>query len=78
MNKKAQVGPIGAIMLFMVFLVIYFIWGASWVSQVGADAVVSANLTGLEAFFFENLNLTIIICMLLGMMGWMYFGGGNQ
>ena len=73
-NKKA-VGPIGAIMLFIVFLVMWFVWLGAWVNTVGAMVVTTNGLTGIEAFFFENMNFVILICMILGMLGWMYFGG---
>jgi len=73
-NKKA-IGPIGAIMLFLVFVVIWFVWLGGWVAFVGATAVAENHLTGIEAFAFENLNFIILIGMVLGMMGWMYFGG---
>lgn len=75
-NKKA-VGPIGAIMLFIVFLVMWFVWLGAWVNTVGAMVVSTNGLTGIEAFFFENLNFTILICMILGMLGWLYWGGGD-
>lgn len=73
-NKRA-VGPIGAIMLFVMFLIIYFVWGAGWVSGIGTRAVSDGSLVGLEAFFYLNLNLWIVLIMILGMMGWAYFGG---
>lgn len=73
-NKKG-VGPIGAIMLFMVFIVVYFVWGASYVSEIGTLAVSQGSMHGFEAFFFLNMNLWIVLAMLLGMLGWMYFGG---
>lgn len=73
-NKKA-VGPIGAVMLFGMFLIIYFVWGANWVSGVGTRAVANGNMVGLEAFFYLNLNLWIFLIMVLGMMGWAYYGG---
>lgn len=76
-SRKGQVGPIGAIMLFMVFVVIWFVWLGGWVAHVGATAVAENGLTGVEAFFFENLNLVIMLCMILGMMAWMYFGGNG-
>lgn len=74
MNKKG-VGVIGAIFLFMVFLIIIFVALGGWVGQMGSLAVTSANLTGIEAFFYSNLPLVIFICMILGMMGIMYFSG---
>jgi len=74
-NKRAEVGPIGAIMLFMVFLIIWFVWLGGWVGSVGATAVSENGLTGVEAFFFENLNFIITLIMILGMLAWSYFGG---
>lgn len=76
MNKKG-VGPIGAVFLFIVFLVMWFIWLGSWINNVGLQAITNNNLNGIEAFFFANLNFVLLICMILGMLGWMYFGG-NQ
>lgn len=75
-TKKAQVGPIGAIMLFGVFLVMWFIWLGSWISTVGQMVVTDNDLHGIEAFFFNNLNFIIFIVVLLAMMGWMYFASG--
>jgi len=72
MNKKG-IGPIGAVFLFLVFLVIWFIWLGGWVNQIGTAVVTKHSFTGIEGFFFSNLNFVILICMLLGMMGWMYF-----
>lgn len=75
-NKKA-LGPIGAIMLFGVFLIIWFVWLGGWVAQMGHLAVTENNLTGVEAFFFDNLNLVIMVFMTLGMLAWSYFGGSQ-
>lgn len=75
-NKKA-VGPIGAIMLFLVFLIMWFVWLGAWVNSVGAMVVATNGLVGIEAFFFENLNFTILMCMILGMLGWIYWGGND-
>ena len=75
MNKKA-VGPIGAILLFMVFLAMWFIWLGAWINTVG-DGAIAAGATGIEAFFYANLNFFVFICMILGVMGWIYFGGGD-
>lgn len=75
LRSKKGIGPIGAIMLFMVFVVVYFVWLSSWVSEVGTLAIQQGNMVGFEAFFYANLNLWIILGMVLGMLGWMYFGG---
>lgn len=72
-EKKAQVGPIGAVMLFGVFLVMWFIWLGAWIRDVGQTAVTDNSLTGVEAFFFSNLNFIVMIVVLLAMLGWMYF-----
>lgn len=76
MNKKG-VGQIGAIFLFLMFIVMWFIWLGSWINTVGNDVITTHNLDGIEAFFFANLNFIVLICMLLGMMGWMYFGASQ-
>jgi len=72
MNKKG-VGPIGAIFMFLIFIVLWFIFLGGWVNEVGQDMITVNSLTGIEAFFYSNLNLTIMIVMFLGMMGFMYF-----
>ena len=77
-NNKKGVGIIGAIMLFMVFVVIWFVWLGGWVAYVGHQCVVDNGLTGVEAFALDNLNLIIMLIMILAMMGWAYFGGGQQ
>ena len=73
MNRRAQIGPIGAVMLFIVFLLMWFIWLGAWVGEVGKMMVQQNSLTGVEAFFFNNLNFVIFISMLLGVIGFMYF-----
>ena len=75
MNKKAQTGPIGAIFLFMIFIVIWFVWLGSWINTVGEMMITTNNLVGVEAFFYSNLNFVVLICLILGMLGWMYFTG---
>lgn len=77
MNKRAQVGPIGAIMLFILFLVMWFTWLGSFINTIGDNIVTGNQLTGVEAFAFSNLNFIIFICVILGMMGWMYFASGS-
>ena len=72
-NKKGQTGMIGAIILFGIFLINWFIWLGKWLSQVGQISIQAGNLTGVEAFFFANLNFSVLIIVLLSMMAWTYF-----
>ena len=78
MNKRGNVGAVGAIILFLVFLLNWFIWLGAWLTQVGNFAITSSGATGVEAFVYSNLNLVVLIAMILGIMGFMYFGGGQQ
>ena len=75
MNKKA-LGPVGALVLFGIFLLIWFLWLGGFVNQMGTSAMQLDNATGLEAFLLSNLNLAVFICMLLGISAWMYFTNG--
>ncbi len=72
MNKKG-VGPIGAIFLFILFIVLWFVFLAEWLTDIGQMIITTNSLTGLEAFFYSKLNLTVFICLILGMLAFMYF-----
>jgi hypothetical protein len=78
LNNKKAVGPIGALFLYVMFLFIWFIWLGSFVNEIGDITVTTNNLTGIEAAFFSNLNVVILICMLLGIMAFTYFTGVQQ
>lgn len=74
LRSRKAVGPIGAIMLFGMFLIIYFVWLSSWLDWVGSNYIQVNNAVGLEAFFYANLNLWVMLIMSLAMLGWTYFG----
>lgn len=76
MSRKSQVGVIGVIFLLLVFIILWFIWLGGWISDVGQEIIVSNSMTGVEAFFFANLNLVILVALILGMMAYIYLGGG--
>jgi len=76
MNKKGS-GPIAFIALMLVFDIIWFVWLGGFISAAGQGAIEGAGLTGVEAFFFGNLNLVVFIANILGIMGFLYFGGGG-
>ena len=73
MNKKAQAGPIGFIFFLLVFIILWFVWIGEWISNVGQQAIIDGSLTGVEAFFYANLNTWVLISLLLGTLGFMYW-----
>lgn len=79
MASSGQAGIVASVFLFSIFFVIYFVWLAGAVTEIGHSVVVDNGITGFEAFVFENLNLFIVIAAVLGMIGFSYFlvrGGG--
>ncbi len=77
MNKKAYAGPIAYIFTVLVFIFIWFVWIGKWLVQVGENAIANNGLTGIEAFFYANLNIWVMLGLILGTIGYMYFGGRN-
>lgn len=75
MNKKAQgsEGPIAFIFGVMVFLFLWFIWLGKWIAEAGQNAITQGQMVGIEAFFYANLNVWVLIALVLGIMGFMYF-----
>ncbi len=58
MNNKAQ----SAFTVILLLLIVGMVWlfGLSaWIAEVGQVAVTSDNLTGIDAFFYSNINLVI-------------------
>lgn len=74
MNKKAIFTPITAIFMDIVFIVIWIYFLGSWLTLTG-NMAISTGATGLEAFFYANLNLWVFI----GFSGFnaMVFGWGS-
>lgn len=71
--KKGQAGPIAFIFLVLVFMILWFVWIGKWLNDVGQQAIIDGSLTGIEAFFYANLNLWILVGLILGVIGFTYF-----
>lgn len=66
--------------LTIVFIVLTFVIGwifflGDFLSYWGGQAVAINNLTGLEAFFYGNLNVLVAVGLLLFTLAGVYFGG---
>lgn len=74
MNKKAQSGTIAVIFLLLIFIINWAMWLGKVIADYGVSIVQEQQLTGMEAFFFENLNLVIFFALMLGAMAFFYLG----
>lgn len=74
LNKRG-LGPIGVVFIVILFIIMWFVWLGNWISDVGVSTVETNNLTGFEAFLFMNLNIIILVCLFMFIMGFMYFAG---
>lgn len=77
MNKQGQ-GVISFVFYVLVFVILWFVWIGKWIGDVGQQAIIDGQLTGFEAFFFANLNIWIMVSLILGILGFMYFVGRSQ
>lgn len=75
--RKAQAGLLWVIFSLIMFFILYALYLGSWVNQVASDFVTNNSLTGIEAFLAANLNLWIWVGVILGFMGYLYFGGNR-
>jgi len=77
MNRKAQeTGPLAYIILLLVFVLMWFLWLGGFVNDMGEYAINSAGYTGIEAFFYSNMNIFIFIGLIIGTMAYLYLRGG--
>jgi len=74
MNKKAQQGPVTYVFMMIFFFIFMGIMGGGLFALIGY-ASATANLTGLEAFIFNNFPMWIILSAVLGTIGFLYWGG---
>jgi hypothetical protein len=76
--NKSGVMSVGVVVLFGIFLLVWFAGIGKFISDMGTLAVNSGELTGLLAFFANNLNLFVFFGMCLGLLGYGFFGGGES
>jgi hypothetical protein len=77
MNTKGQFAIIGYFMILLVFIVIWISGLSNIIQFWGSANVVNNNLTGFEAFFYNNLNFLIGGVMMLSLLAVASFGGGQ-
>lgn len=78
MNNTGQIGLIGLIFSLIIFVILWALYIGKWLSEWGRSAITTNGLTGLEAFFMANLNLWVVLGLIIGVMAWVYIGGGQR
>jgi hypothetical protein len=75
-GKKAQVGIAGFLILIGFFIIFWFVWLGGFLADIGGQMIETNHMTGIEAFFYGNINLVIFISLILGLIGYGLFRGG--
>lgn len=73
-NKKGNLYAVAVFLIF--FLAVWAFWLGAYLQEQGEANVTNNNLTGVEAFFWENLNLVIAFALLLAAFIYFKTGGG--
>ena len=71
MNNKANI--ISAMVVYFVFILVWFAALGGYINTVGEVAVENGGMSGLEAFFYENLNVVIFIIMTISIVAYGVF-----
>lgn len=70
MNKKAQAGPIAFIIGVGLFIAFWAVLGTNFIGKWFSWGVERNNLTGVEAFLMNNINLWILIFLIIGVFAY--------
>ena len=73
-GKKA-----GIVSLFFVILMFVILWALvlSDILKTGGQMMVDGGVTGVEAFFYTNINYFVFLIFVLSILGWFALGGGS-
>jgi len=76
MNNTAQT-PITFIFTILTFIIGWVLFGAKFLSDAGQQYIAVNQATGLEAFFYGNLNLIVMFCLLLVIIAYSAWSTGQ-
>jgi len=74
MNRKA-ISRISIIFYSLMFIIIWAMFIAGQLSLWGSVAVINGGYTGIEAFFYENLNLFVGVMFFIFILAVAIYGG---
>ena len=70
--------PIKLLFNALLFLILWAMFLAEWLITVGTNYILKNNSTGIEAFFYNNLNFLVFICFILMLVLAGVFGGNTE
>lgn len=74
MNRRA-ISKISVIFFSLVFLILWALFFANQLTTWGQVAIVNGNLSGIEAFFYGNLNLVVGVLFFIFILAFAIYGG---
>jgi len=69
--------PIKLMFSGLIFVVFWALFLGKWLLIVGANYIAANNSTGVEAFFYSNLNFAVLIGFLIMLILVGVFGGSE-
>jgi hypothetical protein len=76
-NNKKGLGKISIIFFSLVFVILWALFFAAQLSFWGHQAVINGNLSGIEAFFYDNINLVVGVIFSIFILAVASFYGEN-
>lgn len=74
MNKKATVFTV--IFQAFIFFVLFALALGAWLASTGQDYVDINEATGVEAFFYENITVFVVIIVFIAILAYATWGSG--
>jgi hypothetical protein len=74
-NKKG--GILNTMFMFIMLFLVWTFWLGSFLADWGEQAIADTGITGLEAFFYANLNLWFGLLFVASLFSAFYFGGNG-
>lgn len=77
MNKKG-LSIITLVFWVITFVLVWALFIGKLLNEWGQQAVITGGFTGIEAFFYSNLNFVVGIVFLIAILSIALFGGGQN
>lgn len=76
MNNTKGMSQITIMFYSLMFLILWALFFANTIGEFAHQAVVNGELTGIEAFILENINIVILFIFIVFIIAISFAGGG--